>query len=372
MILTADYGTGEMEAAVASIEARGLTGAIEWMRQWGDPNQHAPSALIEQLTNASLTGTGKFIEDWQSLGRAGREDYLVMRWACPSFLCNMALLPLLADRRVLDLGCGVGHLAHQTSLLSTPPDFVAADGILLHCLALRRYFASGTPCVCLDLEDPLPFLDGSFDIVVMNDCFHYVTNKMELLAEVFRVLTDGGLAAFVHVHDPRDLTGERAPGQPLEPWEFVQLIREVKASASISFFGEREFLRQFYQGDEITITNANRNPHPEPGPYLLFAAKAYYPNLSFQRSLGALRPYQLNQLVLNPVYQSNAGQHRFTFCLDWPDLQSFEEFGRESYLPRELTLRYNADVEQLDRLRLMGVLIADPRGKLGNSVTNFR
>jgi hypothetical protein len=204
----------------------------------------------------------------------------------------------------------------------------------------------------------------------MNDSFHYVANKKRLLKEIFRVVTDRGLVILVHVHDPRDLSGERVPGEPLEPKYCVRLIHEVEADASVTLFSEREFLTRYYQGDEIRISDNNYGRYFEKGPYLVFASRSSYPNLSFQnlsfqKSRDVLRPYPLEKLVLNPVYQASLNQQTFTCKIDWPDSPTYEEFGIESYLPKQIRIRRTTDLAWLNFLRLRAILIPDPNGTLG-------
>jgi len=372
-IKTSASASEEIETAGQAIEVGGRVGAMEWIRKWCDSNQCSLDALTRVVIDVPLQYKGTFIEDWQRYGMVGMEDYFILRWACPSFLCNLALLPIFAGKRMLDLGCGVGHLAHQASLLSPPAEVVAADGILLHNLVLRKYFAPETPCICLDMEDHLPFPEQSFDLVILNDCFHYVTGKKKLLKEIFRILNNEGLVALVHVHDPRNLSGERVPGEPLEPNECVKLIREAEANAVISLSSERVFLKKYFQGNEIGLMDiVSDQPHLEPGPYLVFASKTDDLFLKDQRSLAVLQPYKLEQLILNSVYQVSSSNDGFTFSLQWPNMIVFEEFGRELYLPQEVRVRQDIGSEQLAHLRRMGILIPDPRGTLGQSLTGNR
>lgn len=54
-----------------------------------------------------------------------------------------------------------------------------------------------------DLADPLPFGDGSFDVVLASLVLHYLHDWVPLLAEVHRVLTvDGRFVASTHPYLP--------------------------------------------------------------------------------------------------------------------------------------------------------------------------
>jgi SAM-dependent methyltransferase len=361
----------EIESAAKAIEAGGRLGAIEWMRKWWDVKQCPLELLSGVLTDSPVLPGRTFVEDWQRFAGVGRENYFILRWACPSFLCNLPLLPYLAGKRILDLGAGVGHFAHLTSLVSPSVEIVAADGTLLHNLVLRKYFAPKAKCVCLDLEEPLPFPDLSFDAVVLNDSFHYVTNKRGLLEEAFRLLKEDGFLALIHVHDPRDLSGERVPGEALEPRECFELIYEVQPKAFIGALDEHTFLENYFHGEEVELVGWLKKDYKiEPGPYLVFASKDT--GCSFGNSLLHKQElFGVDKVFLNPVYNLSLNEDELRFTLDWPNRSVFEEFGRFQYLPEQVKLRRDAGPVLLEHLRRAGVLIPDPEGALSIPFTDL-
>jgi len=99
-----------------------------------------------------------------------------------------SILALVAERpgaRVLDAPSGPGLFCEALRRLGyrvTAAD-LDAEGFQLH----------GTvPFRELDLEDPLPFDDGSFDIVVCSDGIEHLENPFGLIREFSRVLDEGG------------------------------------------------------------------------------------------------------------------------------------------------------------------------------------
>jgi SAM-dependent methyltransferase len=132
-----------------------------------------------------------------------------------------AVLDLVGDvrgRRVLDLGCGAGHLAAE--LAGRGAHVTGVDGserLLRHARArlgddadLRRH----------DLERPLDCAgDATFDGVVAALVLHHVDARAQLLAEVRRVLRPGGWFVVSTHHPTADwrrlggsyFTRERAP-----------------------------------------------------------------------------------------------------------------------------------------------------------------
>lgn len=114
-----------------------------------------------------------------------------------------AVLDLVGDvrgLRVLDLGCGAGHLAAE--LVGRGAQVVGVDGsgrLLRHAGAL---LGDGAELHRHDLEEPLLFAaDASFDGVVAALVLHHVDARAQLLGEVARVLRPGGWFV-VSTHHP--------------------------------------------------------------------------------------------------------------------------------------------------------------------------
>jgi SAM-dependent methyltransferase len=102
-------------------------------------------------------------------------------------------------KRVLDIGCGSGgntlHLARTTPLrhitgfdVEAPVVRVATARTLEEGLSERAEFVRDDP-------GPLPFADGSFDVVFSKDSLLHIPDKDALAAEMFRVLASGGEVA---------------------------------------------------------------------------------------------------------------------------------------------------------------------------------
>jgi SAM-dependent methyltransferase len=89
-------------------------------------------------------------------------------------------------RRVLDLGCRYGTL---TSHYAAGNDVIGID---VDRDALESAAALGLETVWADAEEPLPFDDGMFDVVVAGELLEHVRQPEALVAEVRRVLRPGG------------------------------------------------------------------------------------------------------------------------------------------------------------------------------------
>jgi SAM-dependent methyltransferase len=99
-----------------------------------------------------------------------------------------SLLPEEPTGRVLDAGCGAGHLA---------ADLEARGATVVGLDASREMLGYAVDRGCVDvlradLGAPLPFADETFDGVASSLAFHYVRDWDVLFRELRRVLVPGG------------------------------------------------------------------------------------------------------------------------------------------------------------------------------------
>jgi SAM-dependent methyltransferase len=89
-----------------------------------------------------------------------------------------------SDARLLDVGCGTGWLARHF------PDYTGIDG---SSDAVAKAIGLGRNVILGDVDQALPFGDGSFDAVVMKDLLEHVQYPGAAVAEAQRVLRPEGL-----------------------------------------------------------------------------------------------------------------------------------------------------------------------------------
>ena len=91
-------------------------------------------------------------------------------------------------RRVLDLGCRYGALtafyAEGNEVVGVDIDREALDAAAER-LGIETHWA--------DLDEPLAFEDGSFDVVVIGEVLEHIREPQRLLDEARRVLRPGGM-----------------------------------------------------------------------------------------------------------------------------------------------------------------------------------
>ncbi|MCA9683339.1 MAG: class I SAM-dependent methyltransferase [Myxococcales bacterium] len=135
---------------------------------------------------------------------------------------TLSLLPTLAGKRVLDAGCGPGFYA-EAILEQDPASLVCVDVTPRMVELTRARVGERALVLPADLEQPLDFDDGSFDVVVCPLVLDYIEDWGGFFIEVHRVLAAGGTFVYSHGHPMAD----------------YQLVKERCNPESIYFETER-------------------------------------------------------------------------------------------------------------------------------------
>jgi ubiquinone/menaquinone biosynthesis C-methylase UbiE len=115
--------------------------------------------------------------------------------AYPQKLCdhliNMFSLHPSLKPNILDVGCGKGN-----QLVGFARRGFMCTGIdrRAECLTEPDKYASRIKLKVCDLEQEIPLLGGSFDIVFSKSVIEHIQNADHVLKEIYRVLKPGGIA----------------------------------------------------------------------------------------------------------------------------------------------------------------------------------
>ncbi len=93
----------------------------------------------------------------------------------------------LEGARMLDIGCGLG--AYVRRFLDFTPD---AYGIDIDAPRVIEGAEAGLKGLCVGLSESLPFADGVFDGVLLNEVIEHVGNDRDTIREALRVTKPGG------------------------------------------------------------------------------------------------------------------------------------------------------------------------------------
>ncbi len=105
----------------------------------------------------------------------------------------------LSGKTVLDIGCGTGGIGQFLAESFDPEQIVGVDvdpGLIERASSRAEQTKLGErlrfQCV---VPGPLPFEDGSFDVVFSKDAMIHIGDKEALFEDIFRVLAPGGVIA---------------------------------------------------------------------------------------------------------------------------------------------------------------------------------
>lgn len=154
------------------------------------------------------------------------------------------LKKMFKGKRVLEIGCGVGHLAHILKEKFEVSDIVATDISPKSVEKARELYPKGDYEV-MKGED-LRFKKNSFDIVISIETLEHIANYRKHLEEVKRVLRPGGYYIVETPNNPFNVAWETLRGnrEGLAVWH-PSLFSPTKLKSELEEIGlEVKFYKQ--------------------------------------------------------------------------------------------------------------------------------
>jgi len=132
-----------------------------------------------------------------------------------------ALLRERRPTRLLDLGCGGGHVSYRAApLVASVTACDPTPSMLDAVQATARERGLDNIAVQHAVAEQLPFADGSFDTLVARFTTHHWQDRDAGLREARRVLAPGATAVFIDVVSPEPAL--------LDSWlQTIELLRDV-------------------------------------------------------------------------------------------------------------------------------------------------
>jgi SAM-dependent methyltransferase len=213
-----------IDIAIAAKE----NGPLREMRRLRDTHRQAWSTIHAILADIPHDGPARAVRDWAvkfdgaaavspeagvALYSLGSPDELAA--ATDEIIARLRCWQLLAsDRRILDLGCGIGRLAPG---LTAECALVVGAEISLGMLKVARARCAALPGIGFFLfggEDLSPIADRSFDLILAVDSFPYIVQSgfplvRRFFNEMARSLAPGGDIVIFNFSYRGDLARDR-------------------------------------------------------------------------------------------------------------------------------------------------------------------
>ncbi|TDQ37711.1 class I SAM-dependent methyltransferase [Aureibacillus halotolerans] len=110
----------------------------------------------------------------------------------------------LSGKSVLDAGCAAGWYTEQC--LERGAEVTAIDITPAMVMATKQRIGEKATVLEVDLSEPLPFADHSFDLISSSLTLHYIEDWSTVFQELQRVLAPGGTFLFSVHHPMMDVT----------------------------------------------------------------------------------------------------------------------------------------------------------------------
>ena len=278
---------------------------------------------------------GTFREALEILSLDAEGTYFIYRFSDPTYVTMQALLRALGGHRrpsrVIDVCGGAGHFTRDLLALRSSPATVLADVFFWKLWLAQTFVAPGCEPICCDGNSPLPFVSGTFGMVVLADAFPYIWHKRMLAADLMRIAEPDGCIVMPHLHS--SLNFNYSAGMTLTPAAYADLLaarkpRLFRDQALTDGVLDRHVI-------DLSVPASPDDVGDEPSVTLVAGGEEL-----FRRYVVDDRPAAVTgELIVNPLYAVTQSGGRAELALTFPTPEYEEEFGGcRRYMPDSLTL----------------------------------
>ena len=165
------------------------------------------------------------------------------------FALLQAALRDQGSARVLDLGCGTGHVSfHVAPLVAEVVAYDLSQQMLDVVAAAATERGLGNIVTERGVAERLPFADATFDFVFSRYSAHHWSDLGLALREVRRVLKPGGVVAFIDV---------MSPGSPLLD-TYLQTVEVLRDTSHVRDYSAAEWLQQVSEAGLFTRSHTRQ------------------------------------------------------------------------------------------------------------------
>lgn len=274
--------------------------------------------------------------------------------------------------RVLDLGCGTGHVSFVLSEYITPLELCCADKCFHLLYLAKKYFAPKANFICLDFDNALPFKDHTFSSIIMSDALFLVKSRFSLVREIERLLKQNGLSLFLHVHN--SLGNNLAPvgfqKETMDPKAWKDLFKRIKPKTTV--LSEAKVLDDFLFQNTLELQFEPTEAELDSSDALIFLTTYDTSLLRIYSNVDSILVSKKNNLIINPIY--TVIQEGKNIILSRPPLNTATVGDNypiaNKYLPKRIELNRNlainkltnsSDVKYIEKLIRSFVLLNVPK-----------
>ncbi|MDG4601260.1 MAG: methyltransferase domain-containing protein [Defluviicoccus sp.] len=225
-------------------------------------------------------------------------NYFSYRYTQPRHLAALCLASVLRDSKeaVLDLACGVGHLAHYLSYGQPDKRVVGIDRDFFRLFIAQNFIAPQASFVCGEADTSVPFADSAFGSVFCSDAFFCFLQRASAAREMVRVIGPEGNIVLTRT---RNFAVEPRQGYELTADGYRRLFAGCGLKSVL--FSENTLVRQYLgrQGLDLTVDDEANLERSE---WLsIFASQSDAP---FKHHPAWTEwPHAVGRLGVNPLYE---------------------------------------------------------------------